>query len=68
MSGASSKVYAAMVRLEREVEELKAGACRFNCRTAKDNWIDGFNWALCRWDTPDSAEVEYERYKETQKG
>jgi hypothetical protein len=34
MSGASSKVYAAMVRL----------------------------------DTPDSAEVEYERYKETQKG
>jgi hypothetical protein len=67
MSGASSKVYAAMVRLEREVEELKAGACRFNCRTAKDNWIDGFNWALGAY-TPDSAEAEYERYKESQKG
>ncbi len=28
--------------LEREVQELKEGACRYNCRTAKESWVAGF--------------------------
>ena len=29
-------------RLIDRVDELKAGACRFHCRTAKENWIEGY--------------------------
>lgn len=25
-----------------EIRVLRAGECRFHCRTTKDNWIDGF--------------------------
>jgi hypothetical protein len=28
--------------LEAEIERLKEGRCRFDCRTAKDNWVAGF--------------------------
>jgi hypothetical protein len=38
--------------LKKEIYELirkdgEEGGCRFNCRTEKENWIEGFNWA--RW-------------------
>ena len=28
--------------LYNEVDELKAGACRQNCRSAKENWMQGY--------------------------
>ncbi len=28
-------------RIEAENKELKEGACRYHCRTAKDNFMDG---------------------------
>jgi hypothetical protein len=53
-------------RLQKRVRELEEGGCRFNCRTEKENWIEGFNWA--RWqpakhDNARDAEVEYNEWK-----
>ena len=31
--------------LLREVQELKEGACRYNCRTSRAMWITGFRVA-----------------------
>ncbi len=38
-------------QLQKEIAVLKDGACRFHCRTAKENWIDGYETAL-RVDDP----------------
>ena len=27
---------------DNKIDELEQGACRFNCRTAKENWIAGW--------------------------
>ncbi len=27
---------------KRVVEDLEQGRCRFNCRTAKENWMQGY--------------------------
>ena len=34
---------AANARLTAEIEELREGKCRYNCSTAKENWIAGYN-------------------------
>ena len=46
----------------KRVDELEQGCCRFNCRTAKDNWCDGFVTALCYG--KDSPDQDYERAKD----
>lgn len=28
--------------LEQQIAKLKEGACRYNCRTAKENWKQGY--------------------------
>ncbi len=33
---------ATLSRAISTIEELNEGACRFNCRTAKENWIAGW--------------------------
>jgi hypothetical protein len=34
--------------LERENEELKDGRCRFNCRTAKEAFLAGFDAGMAQ--------------------
>ena len=28
--------------LQKRIKELEDGSCRFNCRTAKENWMQGY--------------------------
>ena len=37
------------------IEELEKGVCRFNCRTRKQNWIDGYETASLNDDPTLSA-------------
>ncbi len=57
------------------IEELEKGVCRFNCRTAKQNWIEGYRFAAIIAD-PDmrdtgasldaEAEEQYREWKRRQ--
>lgn len=50
--------------LEAEIKELKEGACRYHCRTAKKNYMAGFNdgqSALLYNDNGDAQEAWNER-------
>ena len=51
--------------LEKQVEELKEGACRFNCRTAKENFMAGHTFGLSQ---PFSitAKEAWDEYKKSQ--
>ena len=33
-------------RLQKQIQELEDGCCRFNCRTAKKNFANGAEWAV----------------------
>ena len=35
-----------LTALERQVSELKDGTCRFNCRTGRSMWMEGFRYAM----------------------
>ena len=37
-----------VAHLKQEIFELKQGACRFNCRTQKEAFIDGFRFGIVR--------------------
>lgn len=62
------------IRGQKEyIEELETRSCRFNCRTAKENWIEGYRWAAMvadpdMRDTGESldmeAEVQYSEYQQ----
>jgi len=52
------------------IEELEAGVCRFNCRTAKQSWIEGYvaAWRLIDPDDHEDdlrleAEEQYDEWK-----
>ena len=32
----------ALTNADRRIAELMEGACRYNCRTAKENWLQGY--------------------------
>ncbi len=46
---------------------MSEGKCRFNCRTGRESWIEGYRWAKWRTtaETVDDfdAEVAYRDYK-----
>jgi hypothetical protein len=59
---------------DKRIAELESGSCRFNCRTAKENWIDGYMEAinieysdLCQKRLRDEAEIRYNEWKRRQK-
>lgn len=44
------------------------GRCRYNCRTAKENWIEGFRAAANNtYLLPEDAEEAYDLWKASQK-
>ncbi len=53
--------------LLREVQELKEGACRYNCRTSRATWIAGFREAVSNtnYRSTDAEEV-YREWKTRQ--
>jgi len=54
-------------KLIDRVKELEAGVCRFNCRTAKENWVAGYKTAAGRPLTfADQAEAQYDSWKSAQ--
>jgi len=53
--------------LRQRVKELEAGACRFHCQTAKENWVAGYKTAAGRPLTfANQAEMQYDSWKSTQ--
>lgn len=56
-----------IVNLEKCVESLEGGSCRYNCRKRKDMWKAGFDWALQKWiatsEISGSVEEEYLKWR-----
>lgn len=50
----------------KQLADLEAGACRFNCRTAKENWIEGWRCGAPQWKSQKDAEEAYNEYKQKQ--
>ena len=56
-----------VVHLREEVDSLKAGVCRFHCRTAKENWCAGYREACGRGlHFANEAEMNYNEWKRQQ--
>ncbi len=53
------------LELEREVNELRDGTCRFNCRTGKGQFARGAEWAIGF--LPDGWEAAYTELKGREK-
>jgi hypothetical protein len=68
-----------VAHLKERIYELESGACRFNCRSEKGAFIDGFRYGIVRmckevlgsdypatgWNSEDRkiAELAYKEYK-----
>lgn len=51
---------------ERRIKELEEGACRFNCRTAKEAFMAGFDAGYLHViGTPDDAYEEWKNARDT---
>ena len=69
-----------VAHLKQRIHELEQGACRFNCRTRKQAFIDGFRYGIVRmcrevlgsdypstgWNSEDQeiAELAYKEWRE----
>lgn len=69
MSRIEAELKYALIALAKADEVIKEGHCRFNCRTARENWIEGYRWygrkRGCRPITTVDAEEAYRDYTKT---